>query len=82
MTQITKFATTPAGQVVIIGAVVATAAYLIERKARKVGNAVNPVSNENMFYQGTNAVGEAVTGDRDFDLGYWLHDVIHGKPTP
>lgn len=63
----------------------ATAVYLVARKlgqsagdlAAKVGNAVNPVSDQNLAYRGVNAVGSAVTGTKDFSLGSYLYDIFH-----
>lgn len=78
----TNFLMTPAGQAVVLAAVIGGALYYGEKKARKVANAVNPVSDENIFYQGVNGIGGAVTGDSDFNLGYWIYDTIHGKPEP
>lgn len=49
---------------------------------KAVGNAVNPVSDQNVFYRGTNAVGEAVTGDPHFTLGGWVYDVLHPSVSP
>ncbi len=62
--------------VVVIGAL-----YLLARKAGAavvaVGQAVNPVSDKNIAYQGVNAAGAAVTGDSEFSLGTWLYNVTH-----
>lgn len=45
--------------------------------ARAVGQAVDPTSDKNLAYRGTNAIGEALTGDKDFTLGGWLYDITH-----
>lgn len=79
MKQVIQFANTRAGQVVVLAAVAAGALYLAERKARKVAAAINPVSDQNVIYQGANAVGESITGEQGFNLGYWIYDVLHGK---
>lgn len=50
--------------------------------ARAVGDAVNPTSDKNLAYRGVNAVGEALTGDTDFNLGGWIYDVTHKDPNP
>lgn len=76
---INKFASTPAGQITIIAAVGVFVLYYGERKARKVVNAINPVNDENIFYQGTNAVGAKITGRDNFDLGHFIYDLIHGS---
>lgn len=41
--------------------------------AKAVGEAVNPVSQDNIFNRGANAVGGAVTG-RDWSVGSQLYD--------
>lgn len=40
---------------------------------------VNPASDENLAYQGTNAVVSAATG-RDETLGGWFYDLTHPDP--
>lgn len=55
---------------------------------RKLGNAaeqaidstlgaINPVSDQNIFYGGTNAVGSALSGQEDWTLGGWAYDLNH-----
>ena len=61
---------------------VAVAGYLIWSKGLpSLGSAVNPTNPENVFYEGTNAVGEALTGDGDFSLGVWLYDKFNATDT-
>lgn len=43
----------------------------------KVGQAINPVSDQNIFYRGVNSLGAALTGDDGFNLGSWTYDVLH-----
>ena len=59
------------GLMVVAGlAVVAGVAIYLQR--RKLLNKVNPVSDENLAYQGANAVTEKLTGGRDKTLGdFW-----------
>lgn len=38
---------------------------------------INPASNQNLVYQGVNAVGGAVAGRSDWSLGSWVYDVTH-----
>lgn len=65
-------------QLLGLGAVVAVGGYLIWKKGLPaIGDAVNPVNPENVFYSGTNAVGEALTGEEGFSLGAWLYDVTN-----
>jgi len=78
---IKEFANSRAGQVTMIAAVGIGILYFAERKARKiasdVGQAINPVNNDNIFYQSTNAIGAKLTGDSNFNLGRWIYDKIH-----
>lgn len=57
----------------------------IAKGAAAAGNAVNPVSDQNVFYKGVNAVGTVLSGDPEFTLGGWVYDVLHptasGQPT-
>jgi hypothetical protein len=61
------------GAVGIAGAVV----YFGARKVGEVARAVNPASSDNIVYRGVNALGGAVTGDRNFSFGSWVYDVFH-----
>ena len=83
---INKFANTTAGQVTIIAAVGVGVLYFAERKARKVasdvGQAINPVNNDNIFAAGVDSVGAKLTGDDNFKLGAWIYDLFHEEPTP
>ncbi len=47
------------------------------KAAKAVGEAVNPVSQDNIFNQGFEAVGEAVTGQKDWSLGVWLANKLN-----
>lgn len=65
-------------QMIGMGVAVAVLGYLAWKKGLPaIGNAVNPVNPDNVFYSGTNAVGEALTGEEGFSLGAWLYDVTH-----
>ncbi len=46
--------------------------------AAAVGNAVNPVSHDNLANRAVGAVGSALSGDDEWTLGGWLFDVTHG----
>lgn len=65
--------------VAVLGVIVAY--EILKRDALKgaatIGSAINPVSQGNIFNQGVNSVGAAVTGDKSFSLGSWLYDVTH-----
>lgn len=69
-------------QLLGLGAVVAVGGYVIWKNGLPaLGDAVNPVNDDNIFYQGTNAVGEALTGEEGFSLGSWLYDMTHDTDT-
>lgn len=65
----------------IIGGVVLVLGYLAVKKTGEtidaLGNAINPLSNSNIFYKGTNSIGAAITGESNFSLGVWLYDALH-----
>lgn len=77
--------------VAIVATVTAVAAvYIITRAARAavdvggaalgtVGNAINPLNNDNVFYSSVNAVGASIAGvPRDsWSLGSWIYDITH-----
>lgn len=49
------------------------------KTAIAVGEAVNPVSDQNVFYRGVNAVGATLTSDENFNLGGWIYDKVNPK---
>jgi len=62
-----------------LGAVV-LALYATRKLSETVSGAlhgINPVSDQNIFYQGANAVGGVFTGQTDFSLGSWVYDITH-----
>lgn len=66
----------------LIGAGAAVVLFLAtvgKKAAAAVGEAINPVSDKNVAYRATNAVGGAVTGDPGFSLGVKLYELTHGK---
>lgn len=38
---------------------------------------MNLASEKNLYNQGVLAVGQAVSGDKDWSLGTWLYDITH-----
>jgi|GEM_PF-3162377 len=46
--------------------------------AQAVGQAINPINNDNIFAAGVNAVGEKITGDEHFTLGGFIYEAING----
>ncbi len=67
-------------------------AYLVVRSAARatgeaagrtlaaVGEAVNPLSTNNLAYTGANAVVQSVTGQKDQTLGGWIYDLFNEDP--
>ena len=42
-----------------------------------IGQAVNPVSNENIFYKGANSVFHALGGNKNDTIGTWFYEVLN-----
>lgn len=68
-------------------AMVALLAYLFIKSEAKaaavaVGEAVNPVSPNNLAYKGVTAMGTVFTGNKDFTLGGWIYDLTHDEYDP
>lgn len=70
----------------VLGAAGLLLGYLVYRAAKQgleaAAQAINPVSDKNLAYRGVNAVGEAITGDKEFSLGSWLYDVFNPEYDP
>jgi hypothetical protein len=77
MKKLLAFADTKAGLVVAAAAVAAVALYVAEKKVRDMGQAVNPLNDNNVFASGVDAVGAKLTGNERFKLGIWIYDVFH-----
>jgi hypothetical protein len=77
-----KFINSKAGVVVSVGAVFAVLSYVAAKKAKEtindVGYAINPVNNNNVFAGGVDAIGASVSGDKNFKLGNWIYEKLHG----
>jgi hypothetical protein len=71
---------------VFLAAAGAVVAYLVYRQVTKgvqaVVDAVNPLSDKNAAYSATNAVGAAVTGNKDFSLGSAIYDWFNPEYDP
>ena len=63
-----------------IGAVALIAYILIKKDVEKVAEAIDPTSQDNIFYTGVNKVGAILTQNDGFDLGTWTYDLINSKP--
>lgn len=67
---------------VAAGAVAAVLFYLLLKNEAKeaavaVGDAINPVNPNNIFYGGVSAVGEVISGEKGWTLGGWIYEVTH-----
>ncbi|WP_286269520.1 hypothetical protein [Thalassotalea hakodatensis] len=81
--QVTKLLDSKVGMVLAVAAVGGVVLYYGEKKARAaaaaVGDAVNPINDDNVFASGVDAVGAKVTGNSNFKLGGWIYEQIHGS---
>lgn len=48
-----------------------------EKAAEEVVDAVNPLSQENIFYKASNDVFHALGGNQHDTIGTWLHGVLN-----
>lgn len=69
----------------VAAGVVAALVYVAKKQvgvaANEIGAAVNPLSTNNIFYGGVNAVGGVVAQDNSWTLGGWLYDALHPNAT-
>ena len=42
-----------------------------------IGQAINPVNQDNIFASGVNAVGAKLSGNKHWSLGSWIYDITH-----
>lgn len=78
----TKAATTAIGILAGGALLYFVANRIIERVAPKVGEALNPTSDQNLAYRSVNGVGSALSGDPSWSLGSWLYDVFNPPYDP
>ncbi len=76
-----KLLNSKVGAVAAVGVVGAVGVWYTKRQAAKalevVGDALNPVSQTNIFNRGVNAVVQNLTGDKNQTLGGWIYDITH-----
>lgn len=60
-------------------ALLALVAVMLYVKRGEIAAALNPVSPDNLAYQGANAVGSVLTGTPagEFTLGGWIYDLLN-----
>lgn len=79
-----KLLNTKAGAVAVGLVVLGGFAYLGAKKTREtageVGEAINPLNNDNVFASGVDAVGARLSGEANWSLGGWIYDVVNGSP--
>lgn len=67
-------------QAAVIGLVGVVVLYIGYQKAKQVaediGNAIDPTSQDNIFYGGANAITREVTGDPNATLGSKIYDGV------
>lgn len=64
-------------QFFFIAAVVAAGVGYLYLKRKAIGDAINPVSDKNLAYTGTNAVGAAISGDEHWSLGVAIWEFMN-----
>lgn len=67
-----------AGAVVgVVGGVVSATGEVIADGYNSIPNAIKPSSPDNLANRASNAIGAALTGDKNFQLGSWIYDKTH-----
>lgn len=64
-------------QFFFLAAVAAVGAGYLYMKRKDIGEAVNPVSRNNLAYKATNEVGQALSGDEHFSLGVLIWEMAN-----
>ena len=76
-----KLLNTKAGAVAVGIAGIALIGYYVQRQAAaalpEIGEAVNPVNDDNIFATGVNAIGAKLSGNEHWKLGSWIYDATH-----
>ncbi len=64
--------------ILIIGYIVKKQAETaIPEAAKAVGQAINPINEDNIFHAGVNAIGGYVSGEENWSLGAKIYDWTH-----
>ena len=65
----------------LLGLVALVIIWYLGRKAGAVVesaiDSVNPLNDDNIFYSGTNAIGESITGNPDWNLGGAVYETFN-----
>jgi len=77
----TRMLNSKVGAVLAIGVIGGVGIWYAKNQAAKavgaVGDALNPISQTNIFNRGVNSVVQSLTGDKNQTLGGWIYDVTH-----
>lgn len=69
------------GLALVVTVIGAGFVYYSANKAKQavndVGQAFNPVNQDNIFASGVNAVGAKISGNGHWSLGGWIYDITH-----
>ncbi len=76
-----KLLNSKVGAVAAVGVLGVVGIWYTKRQAAKavetVGDALNPVSQTNIFNRGVNSVVQTLTGKENQTLGGWIYDITH-----
>ncbi|MDT0603483.1 hypothetical protein [Thalassotalea castellviae] len=79
---INQLLNTKSGMIITAAGVGAIVLYFAEKKLRaaagEVGQAVNPLNNDNIFASGVNSVGASITGNQNWSLGGSIYELFNG----
>jgi len=79
--KIIKAMNTKVGAVAAVGILGAGAIWYTKKKTGEalevVGDAINPISQNNIFNRGVNAIVQNLTGNENQTLGGWIYDITH-----
>jgi hypothetical protein len=76
-----SFYNSKAAAVLAVGIVGGVGVWYVKKQAKEaidiVGDAINPISETNIFNRGVNSVVQTLTGKENQTLGGWIYDVTH-----
>lgn len=82
----TKLLNSKVAVVGAVGVVGALGVWYAKNQAIKaaavVGDAINPVNDNNIFASGVNAVGAKLSGNQHWSLGGWIYKITHDSENP
>lgn len=63
---------------VALGVAVLGIAWYLKRRAGDVGAAINPLSRDNVFYQGASSTAQALSGQEHVSFGTLIYEFFNG----